>query len=328
MKQPSAQHLGHSKVSIIIATYNREAKLNRLLKSIDSNLPELKPEIIIVDDSEKECRIDEENLTALTGRLQIIHNTRRVFFTRARNLGWKKARGEYIFFIDDDNILAEKTIERLSSTFDNNPRIGALMPVVYYEGRHDLVWVYSTPFAQGRWSFSLEGRNTVERRRPIAELLDTDALPNAFMVRKSVIDQIGGFDESFLMSSSSDLCQRIKELGFGTYALTTAQTYHDVTLPTERGYWAEHASTDPERRYHDVRDWFILMSRLHQGEPMLLPKEFVRSLPFILASMVGVLLHPAEGRKRILPTYISMIRGMIDGMKGSSTLDQRELIAP
>lgn len=319
MNSSNARSLAHLKLSIVIATYNRQEKLNRLLQSIVKSSFKSSYEIIVIDDSEIETKIAEENQQALTKILKVVHNPHRVFFTKARNQGWKNSHGEYILFIDDDNVLEESTIDRLTSTLDRTPRIGALMAVVYYEGRRDLVWVYATPFAPGKWRFDLMGRNTRELRRLEVELMPTDALPNGFMVRRSLVDLLGGFDESFLMSSSCDLCQRIQKSGYGTFALTTAKTYHDVTLPMTKGYWAEHASTDPERRYYDVRDWFVLMARLHQNEQLLLPKEFVRSLAFVLASIAGVLLHPAQGRKSIPSIYVSMIRGIADGMKLAAT---------
>jgi GT2 family glycosyltransferase len=304
-------------VSIVIPTYNRNEKLNRLLRSIVDARRESGFEVIIVDDSERESVIDERAKAALSDKLRIIKNPKRGFISRAKNIGWRQAEGKYIFFIDDDNVLPESTMERLESKLDSTPSLGALMPVVYYEKRRDLVWVYATPFAPGRWKFELIGRNTVERTKPREELLPTDALPNASMIRRSILERVGGLDEGLPINSSCDLCQKIKRAGFETSSLTAASIYHDVSVPGTMGYWAEHAAEDSERRYYEVLDWFNLMSRLHGDERLLIFKQLLRSMQFLIPVGAGVLVHPTRKKKSVISIYTLMLRGLRDGIRAS-----------
>ncbi len=312
-------------VSIVIPTYNRNEKLNRLLESVVEANPPIEFEVIVVDDSEHESTIESGVKEILADKLRVIKNPKRSFISRAKNIGWRQARGEYIFFIDDDNVLPKSTMELLKSKLDLSPRIGALMPAVYYEKRRDFVWVYAAPFAPGRWKFNLIGRNTVEQSRPKQELLPTDALPNASMIRRSVLERIGGFDETLPINSSCDLCQRIKRSGFEAFALTAAPIYHDVSVPGTLGYWAEHAAEDSARRYYEVRDWFDLMSRLHRGEHLLVLKEFLRSMLFMVPVGAGVLVHPTRKKQSLISIYALMLRGLRDGMRSSLISREREL---
>ncbi len=302
------------KISVVIPTYNRPEKLNRLLKSLEDFVSSIDYEIVIVDDSPVPTKVDPYLKSASEERLVIIHNRNRGFISKAKNIGWKKAQGEYIFFVDDDNVLSKNTIEKLSSKLDNEPGIGALMPVVYYKNRPQQVWVYSTPFKPGKWKFDLIGRNTIEKRKPTSELLETDALPNASMIRRKILEKVNGLDETLPINSSCDLCQRIKHLGFRTYALTTAEIYHDVNLPDTPGYWAEHAAEDSRRRYFEVRDWFDLMARLHKDENFLVAKEFVRSMSFFIVVSGGVLLLSRQRKQRLPSIFISMFKGLRDGI--------------
>lgn len=271
--------------------------------------------MIVVDDSPKGTIIDKDTERSLASRLSLSRNPTRCFISKAKNLGWRCAQGDYIFFIDDDNVLPKGTIEALSSKLDHYSHIGALMPVAYYEKRRQIAWVYAAPFSKGRWGFELVGRNIEAARKPWPELLSTDALPNAFMVRKSILEQVGGFDESLPINSSCDFCQRVKKSGYKVFALTTARIYHDVTTPNIPGYWAEHAGVDIERRYYEVRDWFNLMARLHSGESLLPLKGLARSLPFLAEVGLGLLIHPSTAGKRVLLTYRAMFLGLMDGMK-------------
>ncbi|HZW55959.1 MAG TPA: glycosyltransferase [Nitrososphaerales archaeon] len=306
------------KISFVIPTYNREKKLNRLLESIAISEIKSKYEVIVVDDSECETPIDGHIHSSLGDRLRLIRNVRRRFISSAKNIGWKNAQGKYVFFVDDDNVLPEGTVDTLSETLDANTKIGALMPVVYYEKKRDLVWVYSAPFVKGRWKFNLIGRNELEKEKPGIQFLPTDALPNASMVRRGILEATGGFDESLPVNSSCDLCQKIKRLGYQAYALGSASIYHDVTLPGTPGYWAEHASEDYARRYYEVRDWFDLMSRLHHGEPFLPLKEFARSFLFLVPVSSGILMHPTRRKQSLRLIYLSMLRGLVDGVKISA----------
>ena len=276
-------------------------------------------EVIVVDDSEQESAVSPRVEAALADKLRIIRNPKRSFISRAKNIGWKQARGEYVFFVDDDNVLPKATIELLKSKLDSSPSVGALMPVVYYEKRRNFVWVYAAPFAPGRWKFNLIGRNTLETTKPKQELLPTDALPNASMIRRSVLEQIGGLDETLPVNSSCDLCQRIKQTGLEVFAFTVAPIYHDVSVPGTMGYWAEHAAEDSARRYYEVRDWFGLMSRLHEGENLLVFKQFLRSMLFMLPVGAGVLVHPSRKKQSLISIYVLMIRGLRDGIRASAS---------
>ena len=313
------------RISIVIPTYNRREKLNRLLQSIEDAQISQSYEVIVVDDSEAATSINEEIRSSLSGSLHHMKNPVRRFISSAKNIGWKNARGEYVFFIDDDNILPRGTAEALFETLEANPGMGALMPIVYYEKKRNLVWVYAAPFAEGRWKFDLLGRNELEREKPRMRLLPTDALPNASMVRREVLERVGGLDESLPINSSCDLCQRIKGAGYQVFALSSAEIFHDVTLPGTAGYWAEHASEDFGRRYYEVRDWFDLMSRLHRGEVLLPLKEFIRSLSFLIPVSSGILLHPTRRKQSVRRLYLSMLRGLRDGVKISASSDAREV---
>jgi GT2 family glycosyltransferase len=302
------------KISVIIPTYNRTKKLNTLLSSIVEFSSRIDLEIIIVDDSPKPSLIEPIIKSKLNGKLVFIHNKNRGFISRAKNLGLRKAQGEYIFFVDDDNVLSNQTISELVAKFDEDKRIGALMPIVYYKNKPALVWVYSAPLKPGKWKFDLVGRNNLERSKPSQELIETDALPNASMIRKKILDQIGRLDETLPVNSSCDLCQKIKHAGYGTYALTTAPIYHDVELPDTPGYWAQHASEDSQRRYYEVRDWFDLMARLHKNENLLVLKEFARSMSFFFVVGGGILLLSRRRKQSLLSIYLTMLRGLRDGV--------------
>lgn len=99
-----------AKVSVIIPIYNTAPYLREALDSIcNQTLKEL--EIIIIDDgsTDESPQIVEEYANS-DSRIQIFHQPNQGQGT-ARNLGLSYATGEYIYFMDSDDILQKETFE-------------------------------------------------------------------------------------------------------------------------------------------------------------------------------------------------------------------------
>ena len=106
------------KVSIIVALYNKEKNIEKCLKSlINQSLKEI--EIIVVDD----CSTDN-SLNICTSfddkRIITISNKKNMGIGYTRNLGIKKAQGEYIAFVDADDYVEKEMYERYYNYCVNN----------------------------------------------------------------------------------------------------------------------------------------------------------------------------------------------------------------
>ena len=103
------------KLSIIIPYYNTASLTDDLLSTLERQVTE-ECEIILVDDgSDKEYTYhDFDNLKIF----RILSNKG---VSRARNLGIKKAKGEYIVFIDSDDLVSEDYIEQVLKSIESNP---------------------------------------------------------------------------------------------------------------------------------------------------------------------------------------------------------------
>ena len=229
--------------SIVIPTHNRRDLLMNLLDSIRKFAIKQLKEIIIVDDSTDQDRINfDMNVKVIHVKLKD-----RVFISKAKNIGWKLASSRLVFFIDDDNRIDEDTLYGTLKIFGESDNIGAAMPSVLYQRNRNLVWVYATPFRSNRWGHELVGRN--RPRDPLLEgkVYDVDALPNASLIPLAVLKKTGGFDENLKINSSGTITMRIKKLGMRVVATSGAFIYHNVALPGEFGLWAEHGISDPQR---------------------------------------------------------------------------------
>lgn len=109
----------NKKVSIIIPLYNQEGNIVKCLKSIS-----------IQSYSNFECIVINDGSSDRSGEMvrnYILNDNRFRYFEQvnkgvsyARNVGLENATGEYIVFIDSDDLIGEKYIEKLILPFENN----------------------------------------------------------------------------------------------------------------------------------------------------------------------------------------------------------------
>lgn len=132
------------RLSIIIPAYNIEKYIiecmSSILKQIDDSV-----EIIIVDDgsTDKTPAICDE-LSKKYSNIKVLHKTNGGL-SSARNAGMKLAVGEYVWFIDGDDAIAESSISKIFSKIETfNPDIVNLDYTRVY--KDNTAEVYHQPF--------------------------------------------------------------------------------------------------------------------------------------------------------------------------------------
>lgn len=103
------------KFSIIIPVYNVEQYIKECLDSV-FNQTFKDYEVIVVNDGTEDNSMDIVN----NYDVKII-NQKNSGLSAARNNGLKKATGEYILFLDSDDYLDKKLLEKISEVLDNSP---------------------------------------------------------------------------------------------------------------------------------------------------------------------------------------------------------------
>ncbi|MEW6169945.1 MAG: glycosyltransferase [Candidatus Omnitrophota bacterium] len=130
-----------TKISVIIPTYNRE---NYLREAIDSVLEQTYQdfEIIIVDDGSSDNTKDLVASYILRYKQKI-----RYFYQKnkgqsaAINIGIRESNGEYIAFLDSDDIWLPQKIEKYLQLFEENPEISLIagrMQVIDGQGNYKI----------------------------------------------------------------------------------------------------------------------------------------------------------------------------------------------
>ena len=106
------------KVSIIIPIYGQIEYTLRCLESIVNNQPKITFEVIVVDD----CSPDESFVILKKVRgIKLLRNKKNKGFIRTCNYGAKVAKGEYLYFLNNDTQVLPNWLDALVQTFIDFP---------------------------------------------------------------------------------------------------------------------------------------------------------------------------------------------------------------
>jgi len=193
-------------VSVVMPTYNRR---NYIRESLDSVLSQdfSDYEVIVVDDGSTDGT--EKMVRPYQDRIRYIRQENRGAGA-ARNVGIRKARGQYIAFMDSDDLARPHHLKSLSSFLDRNPDCAMVVGNGgYLEGNYRN---RSTIISSKRV------KRLKQRGVTVKELFDGRVVRlQGTMTRKSVFEEIGLLDEWFRLSYDLDLALRIikdHQIGF------------------------------------------------------------------------------------------------------------------
>lgn len=117
-------------VSIIIPVYNTGKTAEKLLKKLMGDRYD-NIEIIVVDDGSKDDSFEIiDKIAKKDKRLKLFHQSNSGQ-SSARNLGIKKAKGEYILFIDSDDDVSSDFISKLSESIQH-PGVSLSVTGIHY----------------------------------------------------------------------------------------------------------------------------------------------------------------------------------------------------
>ena len=179
-------------ISVIIPTFNRAALLPR---AIDSVLRQTHQsfEIIVIDDGSTD---HTASVAAEYGNALRYIRQSNAGASAARNCGIREATGALIAFLDSDDTWHPEKLARQAALF-STPAIGAV---------HCAIRVEHTE--RGETKGLYYPGDTLDLHAVLALRIPW---PTAMMVRRDVLLEIGGFDETLVASEDWELCIRIAQ---------------------------------------------------------------------------------------------------------------------
>ena len=185
-------------ISVVLPAYNAEKYLDQAVRSIlAQTFTDF--ELIIVDDgsSDKTLAIAHNLANDLADpRIRVIANKENRGIPKTRNIGWKAATGEFIAHQDADDYSHPTRLEKQIAYLRKNPKVGVL----------------------GTNRQTLNRKGKIRDHKPMPEqavfddLLHRNVVISASaMIRRSVLEQAGGYDEWFPTCEDYDLWLRIAD---------------------------------------------------------------------------------------------------------------------
>ncbi|MCB9450364.1 MAG: glycosyltransferase [Anaerolineaceae bacterium] len=248
-----------SLASVIIPTFNRSALLR---EAVDSALAQnYRPlEVIVVDDGSTD---DTAELMAAYGDGVRYIRQANAGVSAARNHGFSVSKGAFVAFLDDDDRYLPQKIERQVAYIQAHPAVG-LVHSRYLLGN-------AAGQVVGRMGLLSEGD-------VLKELLHRNFLwMSAPLIRRDVLEKVGGFDEALSTAADYDLWLRIADAGYpfgcvqeplgiyrlqhGSMVTNVARTEAEVITILDR-YFAQSGHppellTLRDEAYTEWRLWFV-----------------------------------------------------------------------
>jgi len=203
-------------LSVVVIGRNEGARLVRCLESIGRMRPLQGPiEVIYVDSGSTDNSLER----AAQFKIRIIElESANPCAGAGRNAGWHAAKAPIVLFLDGDTVLdsnfisasiAELKDPNIAVVFGNRREIAPDASI--YNRLLDRDWIAPAG---------------------AVEFCGGDAL-----IRREVLESVGGFDERLIAGEEPEMCQRIRALGFTILHVDRPMTGHDLAMTRFSQYW-------------------------------------------------------------------------------------------
>lgn len=187
-------NMKNQKVSVIIPSYNRleqtESAVKSVLKQSYRNL-----ELILVDDASTPP-LDSSIFGTTHRECQLITLSENHGVSTARNRGIAKAQGEWIAFLDSDDIWSKKKLEKQIKWLSENPSYRICQTQEQWIRGGVKVNQPKQWFKKADWIF----KESLERCM---------ISPSSVIIHRSLLDEVGLFNENYHACEDYDLWLRI-----------------------------------------------------------------------------------------------------------------------
>ncbi len=224
-----------SSVSIITVNFNQPEVTEALLTSIAEVRCSIDIEVIVIDNGSRVNPVP--NWERKYPNIKFIRSEENLGFSGGNNLGIRIAKGDYLFFINNDTELTSGLIETLANDLDNNTKIGIISPKIRYFDEPDVIqYAGFTPMNYYTARNSCIGqyekdKGQYDHYKGITGFIHGAAM----MARRQAINTDTGMPECFfLYYEEMDWCEEIKRNGYEIWVDNSVLIYHKESVSVGR----------------------------------------------------------------------------------------------
>jgi GT2 family glycosyltransferase len=209
-------------LSVILVSYNTRGMTLRCLHRLFDGLADLDCEVWVVDNASRDG--SAEAIAGEFPQVRLVRSDRNLGFGAANNLAMRQARGRYYLLLNTDAFPEEQAIRRLMDFLENHPDTAVAGPRLLNGDGSLQVSCYRFPSPSRAWFENLWLSALLPHHPAIGDYRRwahdreraVDFVTGACMlVRREVVEQVGGFDERFFMySEETDWQRRMRDAGW------------------------------------------------------------------------------------------------------------------
>lgn len=309
-----------AEISVIIVNWNVRDLLDKCLASLleaqnaagTGDEKRLPLEIIVVD-----CNSQDGSLAMARERypgVKLMAQCENVGFTRGNNLGMEAAAADTLLLLNPDTEVCKDSLITMLGYLRQHPGTGILGPhTLNTDGSHQSTRrrfpTLMTGIFESTWLSVLAPASVFDsyfmRDTEDDEILEVDWVQgSALMLRRAVLQDIGGLDEGFVMYSEElDFCKRAKDAGWNVIYHGGAKIRHHGGKSSEQVAAFKQIQFHSSklryfRKHHGYRHYVLLRA--------LLLAQFSWQLILELGkAFVG---HKRELRRQRIKIYWQVLR--------------------
>ena len=269
--------LDEPEISVVVINYNGQDYLEELLSSL-SHQTFHNYELILVDNASSDNSL--ATVRSLYPNCQTIEQKTNLGFSRAANLGARRAKGKFLAFLNPDLKLDPNWLGKLVDCAISDPRIAAVASkMLLYDDPSKLNGVGGMMNYLGyTWDRGMFETDCGQYDQT-EEVLFASA--GAALFRRSMFLEAGGFDEHFFMYHEDvDLCWRLWLFGNRVVTAPQAVAIHHFSGSTQMSKGMQ---------------WRELMGERHNIRTLL--KNY--QLPNLIPALIRLILLPQPWRRKI-----------------------------
>lgn len=216
------------KLSIIIVSYNTKNLTLACIQSIYKFQPNFSFEIIVVDNGSVDGSV--EALQKLKKKIVFIKNTKNLGFSKANNVGIKKAQGEYVLLLNSDTEFTTPILDELVQFAEKHPNAGVVAPRLLNPDKTTQASLFRLPSLtraiQQYWfgvphvldKYALTTGDYVEVESVVGA---------AFLITPEALKKVGLLNEKYFMYFEDlDYCRRVLKNKLKIYYLPKLTLVH------------------------------------------------------------------------------------------------------
>lgn len=242
-------------VSIITINYNGWQDTCELIASLKQH--ETYPyEVIVVDNASSGD--DVHRLRTAHPDVTVVRSEKNLGFAGGNNLGYRQAKGEYIFFLNNDMVIKSPMLQPMVDRLKDKEYAGVSPCIVFF---YKPEWIQYYGYCD---MTSITLKHTTKgfdpsRRECFLQSHATEVLHGgAMMVRRDVIELVKPMTEVyFLFYEEFDWSRRMREAGYQLFYEPASKVYHKESMTIK--------PQTPLREYYLTRARMIYARRNCRG---------------------------------------------------------------